>query len=139
MMAKAVRFQQTASCKNMLELWTRLPLWERLGEEVALSGFVVPPWLRMVALSMLIPVQLSNALADRASTGTELVEFDQRLAWVKVQMEHSRGVEQATTYAGGRGKDASGDVNMYSVDNPPGLGRDASGDMTWDGPQTPLT
>ncbi len=129
-MAKAMRFQQPPTCKNMQELWTKLPQWERLGEEVALSGFVVPPWLRVVALSQLLPAQLSAALTDRASTGSELVTFEQRLAWVKVQMEHSRGIEQATTF-GGRGKDASGDVNMYSVDDPPGLGNDAVEHMAW--------
>ena len=70
-------------------------------------------------------MQLCDALTSRASTGVELATIEQRLAWVKLQMEHSRGIQQATTYAGGRGKDASGDVNMYSVDNPPGLGSDA--------------
>mgnify|MGYP002176398871 CR=1 FL=1 len=130
-LAKAKRFQDPPTCKNMQELWSRLPAWERLGEEVAMTGYVVPPWVQMVALDQLIPVQLSDALTQRASTGVELVTIEQRLAWVKVQMEHSRGVQQATTYAGGRGKDASGDVNMYSVDNPPGLGSDAVGDMTW--------
>ncbi len=132
LMAKAVRFQQPPTCKSMQELWTKLPAWERLGEEVALSGFVVPPWVRVVALSMLLPVQLSSALETRA-TDSELVTFEQRLAWVKVQMEHSRGIEQANAYApgGGRGKDASGDVNMYSVDNPPGLGDSTVENMTW--------
>ncbi len=132
-MAKAKRFQDPPTCKNMQELWSRLPAWERLGEEVAFSGFVVPPWIQMVALDQLLPVQLSDALVARASTGGELATFGARLAWVKVQMEHSRGIAQATAYApgGGRGKDASGDVNMYSVDNPPGLGGDAVENMTW--------
>ncbi len=129
-MAKAMRFQQPTACKNMQELWTRLPQWERLGEEVATSGYLVPPWVQIVALGQLLPAQLSAALTDRAGTGSELVSFEQRLAWVKVQMEHSRGIMQASSY-NGRGKDASGDVNMYSVDNPPGLGSDAIGDMTW--------
>jgi hypothetical protein len=131
LMAKAVRFQQPPTCKTMEELWTKMPAWERLGEEVAQSGFVVPPWVQMVALNALIPTQLADALRSRASTGTELVDIDQRLAWVKVQMEHSRGIEQATAY-GGRGKDAAGDVNMYSVDDdPPGLGGDAVESMAW--------
>ena len=42
-------------------------LWERLGEEVALSGFIVPPWVQIVALDQLLPAQLSAALTDRAS------------------------------------------------------------------------
>ncbi len=132
-MAKARRYQDPPTCKNLQELWTRLPAWERLGEEVAFTGFVVPEWLQMVALDQLLPVQLSNALTDRASTGAELGTFAARLAWVKVQMEHSRGIAQATAYApgGGRGKDASGDVNMYSVDDPPGLGNTAVEGMSW--------
>ncbi len=129
-MAKAMRFQSPATCKTVQELWTKLPQWERLGEEVATSGYVVPPWVQMVALGQLLPVQLSDALTSRASTGSELVSFEQRLAWVKVQMEHSRGITQASTYSG-RGKDASGDVNMYSVDNPPGLGSDAVEGLLW--------
>ncbi len=129
-MAKAKRFQYPSSCKNMVDLWSRLPAWERLGEEVELSGFMVPPWSKMVALDQLLPTQLADALTSRASTGGELKEFPARLAWVKVQMEHSRGIEQATTY-GGRGKDQSGDVNMYSVDDPPGLGGDAVENMAW--------
>ncbi len=128
-MAKAMRFQSPSTCKNVQELWTRLPQWERLGEEVATSGYVVPPWVQIVALGQLLPVQLSDALTSRASTGSELVSFEQRLAWVKVQMEHSRGITQASTYSG-RGKDASGDVNMYSVDNPPGLSDPIEG-MSW--------
>jgi hypothetical protein len=132
-MAKAKRFQDPPTCKDMQELWSRLPAWERLGEEVASSGFVVPPWIQMVALDQLLPTQLSDALVSRASDGKELATFGARLAWVKLQMEHSRGIAQATAYApgGGRGKDASGDVNMYSVDNPPGLGGDAVENMTW--------
>ncbi len=129
-MAKAKRFQYPAPCKNMLDLWSRLPQWERLGEEVELSGFPVPLWSKMVALDQLLPTQLADALTSRASTGSELKEFPARLAWVKVQMEHSRGIEQATTY-GGRGKDPSGDVNMYSVDDPPGLGGDAVEGLLW--------
>jgi hypothetical protein len=45
-----------------------------------------------------------------------------------VQMEHARGLAQATEFAP-RGKDASGDVNMYSVDGPPGF--DTLEGMTW--------
>ncbi len=128
-MAKARRYQDPPTCKSMQELWTKLPAWERLGEEVMFSGFIVPPWLHIVALDQLLPVQLRDALVSRASGEKELATFEQRLAWVKVQMEHSRGITQASTYSG-RGKDASGDVNMYSVDNPPGLSDPIEG-MSW--------
>ncbi len=60
-------------------------------------------------------------ITDRASCGNELTTFPERLAWVKVQMEHARGLAQATAFAPGRGKDAAGYVNMYSVNDPPGL------------------
>ena len=132
-MAKARRYQDPPTCKNVQELWSRLPAWERLGEEVMLSGFVVPPWLHMTALEQLLPAPLRDALVARASCGDELKTFAARLAWVKVQMEHSRGLAQATAYApgGGRGKDAAGDVNMYSVESPPGIGHDAVDSMSW--------
>jgi hypothetical protein len=129
-LAKARRYQDPPTCKNVQELWSKLPAWERLGEEVALSGLEVPPWLAMTALEQLLPAPLRDALVARASCGEELKTFPARLAWVKVQMEHSRGIAQASTY-GGRGKDASGDVNMYSVDDPPGLGNDAVEGMSW--------
>jgi hypothetical protein len=114
------------------ELWTKLPAWERLGEEVALSGLAVPQWLAMSALEQLLPTTLRDALVARASCGDELTTFSARLAWVKVHMEHARGVEQASAYApggGGRGKDANGDVNMYAVDSPPGF--DTLEGMQW--------
>jgi hypothetical protein len=129
--AKARRYQYPPTCKNVGELWTKLPAWERLGEEVALSGLAVPSWLAMAALEQLLPTALRDALVARASCGDELSTFTARLAWVKVQMEHARGLEQASAYAPGRGKDANGDVNMYSVADPPGLGHDAVEGMTW--------
>jgi hypothetical protein len=131
--AKARRYQDPPTCKTVQELWTRLPAWERLGEEVALSGLAVPSWLAMSALEQLLPTQLRDALVARASCGNELTTFPARLAWVKLQMEHARGLAQATAYApgSGRGKDAAGDVNMYSVDDPPGLAPDAIEGMTW--------
>ncbi len=118
--AKARRYQDPPTCKNVAELWSKLPAWERLGEEVALSGLAVPPWLAMIALEQLLPTTLRDALIARASCGDELATFPARLAWVKVQMEHARGLAQATEFAP-RGKDASGDVNMCSVDGPPGF------------------
>ena len=45
-------------------------------------------------------------------------------------MEHARGLAQATAFAPG-GKDASGDVNMYSVEGPPGIAPDAIEGMSW--------
>jgi hypothetical protein len=128
--AKARRYQDPARCKTVQELWSRLPAWERLGEEVVLSGFAMPPWLACVALEQLLPTQLRDALVARASCGDELKTFPQRLAWVKTQMEYARGQAQATAYAPGS-RDASGDVNMYSVDAPPGMGGDAVDDMAW--------
>ncbi len=129
--AKARRYQYPPTCKGMAELWTQLPAWERLGEEVALSGLAVPSWLAMAALEQLLPAQLRDALVARASCGSELATYPARLAWVKVQMEHARGLAQATAFAPGRGKDAAGDVNMYSVDDPPGLAPSAIEEMTW--------
>ncbi len=128
--AKACRYQAPARCKTVQELWSRLPAWERLGEEVVLSGFVVPPWLACSALEQLLPTQLRDALVARASCGDELKTFAQRLAWVKTQMEYARGQAQATAYAPGS-KDASGDVNMYSVEGPADDAPDAIEGMTW--------
>ncbi len=101
--AKARRYQYPPSCKSVQELWSKLPAWERLGEEVALSGLAVPPWLAMAALEQLLPTALRDALVARASCGDELSTFSARLAWVKLQMEHARGLAQATAYAPGGG------------------------------------
>ena len=70
----------------MAELWNKLPAWERLGEEVALSGLAVPQWLAMTALEQLLPTGLRDVLVARASCGDELGTFPARLAWVKVHM-----------------------------------------------------
>jgi hypothetical protein len=129
--AKARRYMYPPTCKNIQELWSRLSAWERLGEEVDQSGFTIAPWLAITALDQLIPTQLRDSLTSRAGTGGELKTYPQRLAWVKLQMEHARGLSQATAFAP-LGKDASGDVNMYSVDEPPGLGPDATiASMSW--------
>jgi hypothetical protein len=40
--AKARRYQEPARCKDVSELWSRLPAWERLGEEVQLAGLDLP-------------------------------------------------------------------------------------------------
>ncbi len=128
--AKACSYQMPVRCKTVQELWAKLPTWERLGEEVVLSGFALPDWMRTSALDQLLPTQLRDALVARASHGDELKEYSARLAWVKTQMEYSRGQAQATTYGGGHGKDASGDVNMYSVDEPDDA-PDAVEAMSW--------
>jgi hypothetical protein len=110
--AKARRCLDPPRCKDIAELWARLPAWERLGEEVETSGFVLPEWMRRSALEKLLPTQLLNTLIARS----ELKTYSVRLAWVKTQMEHSRGVAQAAAYGPGTGKDASGDVYMNSVE-----------------------
>jgi hypothetical protein len=125
--AKARTYQSPPKCKNVQELWSKLPAWERLGEEVALSGLAVPPWLACSALEQLLPPQLRDSMVQR----DELKTFAQRLAWVKTQMEHARGIAQATAYAPGAGKDANGDVHMYSVDGPPGIASDTVEGLSW--------
>jgi hypothetical protein len=115
--AKARRYQEPSRCKDITELWSRLPAWERLGEEVKLAGLDLPEWLRSAALEKLLPAQLLSTLVARP----ELATYATRLAWVKTQMEHARGLAQATAYGPGTGKDASGDVYMNSVEAPPGF------------------
>ncbi len=110
--ARARSYQEPARCKDTHELWGRLAAWERLGEEVAMSNMVIPDWMRNMALEKLLPTQLLATLVSR----NELVEFPVRLAWVKTQMEHARGIAQATSYGHGSGKDANGDVHMNSVE-----------------------
>ncbi len=62
------------------------------------SGFELPPWLACVALEQLLPIQLRDALIARASCGSELVTFAQRLAWGKAQMEYAQGQAQAVAW-----------------------------------------
>jgi hypothetical protein len=115
--AKARRYQEPSRCKDITELWSRLPAWERLGEEVKLAGLDLPEWLRSAALEKLLPAQLLATLVARP----ELATYATRLAWVKTQMEHARGLAQASAYGPGTGKDAAGDVYMNSVEAPPGF------------------
>ncbi len=110
--AKARRYLEPPRCKDTNELWSKLPAWERLGEEVMLSDLILPEWMRNVALEKLLPAQLLSTLVSRS----ELVGYSVRLAWVKTQMEHARGIAQAAAYGPGTGKDASGDVYMNSVE-----------------------
>ena len=113
---RARRYQEPSRCKDVTELWSRLPAWERLGEEVKLAGLDLPEWLRSAALEKLLPAQLLATLVARP----ELATYSARVAWVKTQMEHARGLAQATAYGPGTGKDASGDVYMNSLETPPG-------------------
>ncbi len=101
--------------------------WERRGEEVKLAGRDRPEWLRSAALEKLLPAQLLTTLVARP----ELATYSARLAWVKTQMEHARGLAQATAYGPGVGKDASGDVYMNSVEGPPGIAPDAVEGLSW--------
>ncbi len=115
--AKARRYQEPTRCKDTSELWCKLPAWERLGEEVMLSDLILPEWMRSAALEKLLPAPLLQTLVARS----ELSTYPMRVTWVKTQMEHARGLAQATAYGPGTGKDASGDVYMNSLEAPPGL------------------
>ncbi len=110
--AKARRYLEPPRSKDTNELWSKLSAWERLGEEVALSNLILPEWMRNVALEKLLPTALLSTLVSRS----DLVEYPVRLAWVKTQMEHARGIAQAAAYGPGVGKDSSGDVYMNSVE-----------------------
>ncbi len=110
--AKARSYQEPGRCKDTQELWSKLASWERLGEEVALSNLVIPDWMRNMALEKLLPKQLLETLISK----TELVDCPARMAWVKTQMEHARGIAQASAYGHSSGKDANGDVHMNSVE-----------------------
>ncbi len=109
--AKARSFQEPRRCKDMAELWSKLPAWERLGEEVAFSGCILPEWLCRVALEKLLPLPLLERLADK----NEIQSVSESVSWVKTQMERARGVAQAAAFAPASGKDADGDVYMNSV------------------------
>jgi hypothetical protein len=110
--AKARRYLDPPRAKDTAELWAKLSSWERLGEEVVTSGLPLPEWMRNTSLEKLLPTQLLSTLVSRS----DLKEYSVRLAWVKTQMEHTRGVQQAAAYGPGVGKDASGDVYMSSVE-----------------------
>ncbi len=110
--AKARRYLDPPRAKDTADLWAKLSSWERLGEEVVTSGLPLPEWMRNTSLEKLLPTPLLSTLVARS----ELKEYPVRLAWVKTQMEHTRGVMQAAAFGPGKGKDASGDVYMSSVE-----------------------
>jgi hypothetical protein len=125
--AKARRYQEPARCKDVSELWSRLPAWERLGEEVKLAGLDLPEWLRSAALEKLLPAHLLGILIARP----ELASYAARVAWVKTQMEHARGLAQATAYGPSAGGTA-GDVHMGSLEMAPGNAYSESGEgLVW--------
>jgi len=116
--AKARRYLQPRRATNMADLWAKLPAWERLGEEAVNAGMGMPEWMSAVALESLLPTPLLDAMVQR----NELSSFSLRVAWVRSQMEHARGVAQATAFAPSQGgKDASGDAYMCSLAGPPGF------------------
>jgi len=126
--AKARRYQEPARCKDISELWSRLPAWERLGEEVKLAGLDLPEWLRSAALEKLLPTQLLGTMIARP----ELASYAARVTWVKTQMEHARGLAQASAYGPSVGKDTSGDVHMGSLEMSPGAAYSESGEgLVW--------
>jgi hypothetical protein len=120
--AKARRYQDPARCKDISELWSKLPAWERLGEEIKLAGLDLPEWLRSAALEKLLPAPLLGTLVSRS----ELNTYAARVTWVKTQMEHVRGMAQATAY-GPAHKDSAGDVLMGSLAQPPGISAGGDG------------
>ncbi len=68
--AKARRYQEQPRCKDVAELWSRLPAWERLGEEVLSTGLELPEWMRCAALERLLPQPLLNTLVARPELAT---------------------------------------------------------------------
>ncbi len=126
--AKARRALEPPRCKDIAELWARLPAWERLSEEVISSGLVLPPWMRNAALEKLLPAHLLSTMVAHS----EVRGYTVRLAWVKTQMEHARGVAQAAEYGpSGSGKDASGDVYMNSVEDAAAAAHSDDGGLAW--------
>jgi hypothetical protein len=111
-LAKAKLFQDPARAKDMAALWTALPAWVRLGEEVSSAGFGLEDWVKSAALEKLLPLELLRIMIARP----ELDSYGTRLTWVRSQMEHSRGSAQMLALTGGgRGKDAAGDTIMGAL------------------------
>jgi len=106
--AKARRFQDPPRCRDVQGLWASLPVWERLGEEVRTAGLDLPDWLKSAALEKLVPSELLQVMVSRP----ELDSYVRRLQWLKAQMEHARGANQALAFSGSSQKDKSGDVFM---------------------------
>ena len=71
------------------------------------------------------------ALLNTLVARPELSSYAARITWVKTQMEHARGLAQATAYGPGPGKDNSGDVLMGSLAQPPCPGPEAQNGALW--------
>ena len=67
-LAKARQFQDPVRAKDFAALWTALPAWERLGEEVRTAGFECAEWMRSAALEKLLPLDLLRIVVSRFST-----------------------------------------------------------------------
>jgi hypothetical protein len=125
--AKARRYLEPPRAKDVADLWAKVAAWERMGEEVIASGLPLPEWMRNTSLEKLLPLPLLATLVSRS----ELKGYAVRLAWVKAQMEHARGMQQATAYGPGSGKDASGDVYMNSVEAAAGQPEQPDSALNW--------
>ena len=55
-LAKAKRFTDPVQAKDYTALWSALPAWERLGEEVSSTGIELPEWVKSPALEKLLPM-----------------------------------------------------------------------------------
>ena len=89
--AKCRRYTDPPKCTSLLKLWESLPLWEQLGNEIALGGLAIPDLLKAQALEKLIPDSLLQTVVSRP----ELSSYPAKLQWLKAQMEHAKGAAQA--------------------------------------------
>ena len=111
--AKARNFQDPDRCTSVGQLWEALPRWLQLGADLEAAALHVPEWMKSTALEKLVPKELLEAIVGRP---TELNSYEKRLAFVKAQMGHARGVSQAKQLASSHGrKEKDGDVHMGAL------------------------
>jgi hypothetical protein len=129
--AKARKYLDPQRCANMQKLWEAMPLWEQLGSEVALGGYPVPDWVRSQALDKLVPQDMMTTIVGKP----ELAEFKAKVSWVKTQMEHARGVSQASYVhaAGARGGGGAKDMEVGELaqEETASVAPSSSGSLLW--------
>ena len=86
--AKAKQFQDPLRAKDMAALWSALPAWERLGEEVRTAGFDVPEGVKSAALEKLL------ACSYEAADLSKFEDYDDQYRKLLAKLDSNSSTEK---------------------------------------------
>ena len=106
--AEAKLYQNPQRAPNLAALWGRLERWLTLGADCEAAGFEMPDHVKANALLELVPRELEQQLISRS----DIQGYGPRLAWIKAQLAHQRGVAQAAALV-----DSKNDMQIGALQN----------------------